>query len=113
MSEKKLDFTRDVIMIGAVEKGGTFRDENGREVDYHYFLFYFCEPLPDDNFADNVLSTYGSVPFELKIKEKDLNRIFGVKDFALEFDFESCVGDTYNITYGRDGVTSIMRNLIV
>lgn len=110
--EKKVDFTRDVIMIGVVEKGGTFTDDNGKSIDYHNFLFYFCEPLPDDNFSDNVVSTYGAIPFELKIKVKDLNRIFGVKDFAIDFDSESWVGDTYNIVYGRDGVTSISRNMI-
>lgn len=110
--EKKVDFTRDVIMIGVVEKAGSFADDNGKSIDYHNFLFYFCEPLPVDNFSENILSTYGAIGFELKIKAKDCSRIFGVKDFGSEFDPDTWIGDSYNITYGREGVTSISRNLI-
>lgn len=111
--EKKVDFTRDVIMLAVVEKAGTFADA-GRSVDYHNFVFTFCEPIPSYGAdGDNVVTAAGAVPFEVKIKARDCNRIFNVKDFAVDFDPDTWIGDTYSITYDHTGPVLIARNLLM
>lgn len=105
--EKKVDFTRDVIMLSCIEKAGNFKDDKGRDVDYHNFVFNFCEPIPCSP-GDNVVNFSGAVPFELKIKEKDINRIFGINDFYAAFN-DGWIGDAFDITYTHDGVVSILK----
>lgn len=108
MSEKKVDFTRDVIMLSCIEKAGNFTDDKGRSIDYHNFIFNFCEPIGNRD-GDNVVNSSGAVPFELKIKAKEINRIFGIKDFYAAFN-DSWIGDSFDITYNREGVESIYKS---
>lgn len=108
MSEKKVDFTRDVIMLSCIEKAGNFKDDKGRDVDYHNFVFNFCEPIPCSP-GDNVVNFSGAVPFELKIKAKEINQIFGIRDFYSAFN-DDWIGDVFNISYGREGVISIVKS---
>lgn len=105
--EKKVDFTRDVIMLSCIEKAGNFKDDKGRDVDYHNFVFNFCEPIPCSP-GDNVVNYSGAVPFELKIKAKEINQIFGTNNFGYDFS-DDWIGDSFDITYNREGVESIHK----
>lgn len=107
MSEKKVDFSRDVIMLSCIEKAGTFKNEKGVDVDYHNFVFNFCEPICNA-YGDNIVNSCGAVPFELKINAKSIDRVFGTNNFGYDFS-EDWIGDSFDISYNREGVQSICK----
>lgn len=106
--EKKVDFSRDVIMLSCIEKAGSFKNDKGNSVDYHNFIFNFCEPI-GIAIGDNIVNSCGAVPFELKINAKSIDRIFGTNNFGYDFS-EDWIGDSFDIIYNREGVESIHKS---
>lgn len=70
-------FKTQMLITGAKPSHGTFKDDDGKSVDYDSITFYCKMPLIGGK-------GYATVEYKLKNRSGDFDKIFGSADFTTD-----------------------------